>query len=195
LIKAGNRLEKYLSMLNSTEGREYHDPFWLAHCLSFAAKSLKREKWRKSAKEFVERTIVDIKNPFSKIEKEPHHRGPGGHDFFSKNANKALALISCSNQEKTAREIITKRFLTFVPRKFVSRHADENAFNAHLATAIGKSYVLTGNEEFLNCYFALMRKLEKRDADKSAVLPRATSFSRKESWVAFFYAYAYASVA
>ena len=114
--------------------------------------------------------------------------------IFSKNANKALALISCLDQEKRAREIIAKKFLPSLPSKFVSQHADENAFNAHLAIAIGKSYVLTGNEEFLSRYFGLMRKLEERDAQKSAALPRATSFSRKESWVAFFYAHAYASV-
>jgi hypothetical protein len=39
-----------------------------------------------------------------------------------------------------------------------------------------------------------MKKLEVRDAQKSAALSRATSFSRRESWVTFFYAYAYASV-
>jgi hypothetical protein len=110
LIKAGNRLEKYLSRLKSTEAREYYDPFWLTYCLCLAAKSLKQEKWLKFAETFVEETIVNTENPFSKMEKEPCHKGPRDHDFFSKNANKALALISCLNQEKTAKEIIIKNF-------------------------------------------------------------------------------------
>jgi hypothetical protein len=195
VTEAGNRLEKYLIKLKSTEAREYYDPFWMTYCLSLAAKSLKKEKWLKTAEKFAKETIANTRNPFSKIEKEPQHKGPGGHDFFSKNANKALATISCLNREKIAKEIITEKFLPILPRKFVSRHADENAWNAHLATAISKSYVFTGNEKFLSRYFVIMKELEKRDKQKSAALPRApASFSRRESWVTFFYAHAYASV-
>ena len=194
ILQAGDRLETYISKLKSTEGREYYDPFWITYCLSLAGKSLKRREWLKTAETFVKRTITDREKPFSRIEREPYHRGPGGHDFFSKNANKALALISCLNQEKIAKEIILKKFLPCLPKKFASRHADENAWNAHLATAIGKSYVFIGNEEFLYRYFSIMEELEARDVQKSAALPRSSSFSRRESWVTFFYAHAYASV-
>lgn len=195
IVEAGNRLEKYLSKLKSIEAREYRDPFWMAYCLNLAAKSLKQKEWLRTAETFVERTIVNREKPFSIIEKEPHHRGPGGHDFFSKNANKALALISCFDQEKTAKEIIEKKFLPNLPKKFVLRHVDENAWNAHLATAVGRSYVFTGNEEFLHRYFAIMEELKVRDAQKSAALPRSSAFGRRESWVTFFYAHAYASMA
>jgi len=194
VTQAGNRLEKYLNTLKSTEGREYYDPFWMSYCLGLAAKSLKQKKWLRNAETFVKKTIVSIENPFSIIEKEPHHVGPGGHDFFSQNANKALALISCLNREKIAKETILKKFLPCVPKRFVSRHADENAWNAHLATAIGNSYVFTGNEELLYPYFAIMKELEIRDEQKNAALPRSPSFSRRESWVTFFYAHAYTSV-
>jgi hypothetical protein len=194
ILQAGSRLENHLKKLKSPEGREYHDPFWMAHCLSLAAKSLKKEEWLKTAETFVKRNIVSKKNPFSKVEREPHHKGSGGHDFFSKNANKALASISCLNQE-TAEEIIIESFLPCLPSTFVSRHVDENAWNAHLATAIGKSFILTDNENFLRPYFAIMKELEKRDIKKSAALPRSSSFLRRESWVSFFYAQAYSTVA
>lgn len=194
LMKAGDRLENYLGKLKSTEGREYNDPFWMAYCLSLAARALQQKKWLKSAEAFVKKTIVDEENPFSRIENEPTNIGPSGHDFFSKNANQALALMSCLNQQSIAKKIILEKFLPFLPRKFVSRHADENAWNAHLASAIGKSYVLTGNPQFLVSYFAIMKRLETRDVQKSAALPRSPSFSRRESWTTFFYAKAYASV-
>lgn len=194
VIKAGNSLEKYLVNLNSTEGSQQIDPFWMAYCLSLAAKSLKQRKWIKTAETFVKNTIVDVAKPFSKIEMEPLCHAPGNHDFFSKNANKALALISCWGQEKIAKQIILDKFLPCLPKKFVSQHADENAWNAHVAAAIGKSYVFTGNKEFLNPYFALMDELKARDVQKSAALPRSPSFPRRESWVAFFYAHAYAAV-
>jgi hypothetical protein len=193
LIRAGNRLENYLRKLKSTKAREYYDPFWMAYCLSLAARALKRGKWLRTIETFVKEAIVDRENSFSKMEEEPSHKGPGGHDFFCKNANKALALMSCVNKEKIAKKIMLERFLPFLPRKFVSRHADENAWNAHLAAAIGKSYAFTGNQRFLSYYFALMKELKARDAQKSAALPRSSSFSRRESWVTFFYAHAYAS--
>jgi hypothetical protein len=194
IIQAGNRLEKYLSKLKSTNAREYSDPFWMAYCLSLAAKSLKKRKWLKTSKTFVKEAITNRENPFSRIEKEPRHKGPGGHDFFSKNANKALALISCLDQEKTTKEILLRKFLPCIPNKFVSRHADENAWNAHLATAIGKSYAFTGNKEFLHRYFALIGELKARDMQQSAALSRSPSFPRRESWVTFFYTHAYATV-
>jgi hypothetical protein len=194
IIQAGNSLETHLSSLKSTEGREYSDPFWMAYCLGLAAKSLERERWFRTVETFVKNTIVNINNPFSKVEKEPSHKGPGGHDFFSKNANKALALIPCLGQESVAKEIIVKKFLPSLPKKFVLRKADENAWNAHLATSIGKSYVFTGNKEFLYRYFAIMDKLRMRDVQGSGALSRSPSFSRRESWVTFFYAHAYVSV-
>ena len=194
LIMAGNRLESYLSELNSTKAREYYDPFWMVYCLSLAAEALRCGKWLRTVEAFVKEMIVDRENSFSRIEKEPRHKGLGGHDFFCKNANKALALISCVNQEKMTKKTILEKFLPHLPRKFVSRHADENAWNAHLAMAIGKSYAFTGNKRFLPHYFVLMKELEARDTQKCAALPRSPSFSRRESWVTFFYANAYASL-
>jgi hypothetical protein len=194
LMQAGNRLAEYLGTPGSIEGREYFDPFWMVHCLELAAKKLKQKRWRKVAETFVENTLVHVKNPFSSVAEEPVHEGPGGHDFFSKNANMALALMSCFGHKRTAGEILSTKFLPCVPAKFVLRHVDENAWNAHLAAALGKAYVLTGNEEFLRRFFVIMNELASRDAGKSAALSRSSSFSRRESWVTFFYAHAHASV-
>jgi hypothetical protein len=182
VFKAGNRIENYIANLKSTAGREYSDPFWMTYCLSLAAKSLKKDSWLRASKNFVRKSIVETKNP---LEKEPHHKGPGGHDFFSKNANQMLALMSCFEQEK---EVILKKFLPSLPKGFVSRCVDENAWNAHLALALGKAYTFTGNEEFLHRYFAIMDELKKRASH--AALPRDSTFPVRESWVTFFYAYA-----
>ena len=181
-LLAGNRLAEYLSTLESTDGREYSDPFWMAHCLGLAATKLRQKRARKA---------MDAAVPFSRVEEEPAHVGPGGHDFFSKNANVALALISCFGEE--SKKILLTKFLPRVPASFVVRHADENAWNAHLASALGKSYVLTRRDEFLRYYLLIMNELAKRDNRSSAALPRSPSFGRRESWVTFFYAHAYAS--
>jgi hypothetical protein len=195
VLQAGNRLQQHLVNLKTTEDREYRDPFWMAHCLASAARRTDNKVWLKTARRFVEKTIVKDTNPFSKVIKEPRHVGPGGHDFFSKNANKALALISSiGGQSEALNQILTDKFLPCLPRGFVPRHADENAWNAHLATAIGKSYAVTGNVDFLKRYFAVVDELKKRDTRRLAALPRAPSFGRLESWVTFFLAHAYASV-
>lgn len=193
-LQAGNRLAEFLSRLQSTDGREYYDPFWMAYCLELAARKSKQKRWRGVAEAFVKNTVVDTKNPFTRVEEEPAHVGPGGHDFFSKNANMALALISCFGQEESTEEVLLTRFLPCIPANFVARHTDENAWNAHLATALGKSYMSTGKEEFLRCFFVIMNELARRDHGTSAALARCPSFGRKESWVTFFYAHAYTSV-
>jgi hypothetical protein len=190
-LLAGNRLAEYLSTVESTDGREYSDPFWMAHCLGLAATKLRQKRWGTIAQTFVKHKAMDAAVPFTRVEEEPAHVGPGGHDFFSKNANVALALISCFGEE--SKKILLTKFLPCVSASFVVRHADENAWNAHLAAALGKSYVLTRRDEFLRYYLLIMNELAKRDHRASAALPRSPSFGRRESWVTFFYAHAYAS--
>ena len=191
---AGNRLARYLLKTRSSRGREYSDPWWMASCLASAAQSLGHDEWLETATTFVRRSIIEREKPFSNVEKEPRHRGPGGHDFFSSNANKVLALLSCFPSKAIAKEIIAYKFLPLAPKQFIKRHVDENPWNANVAAALGKSYLFTSEEEFLHRYFAIMDELKKRDVQKSSALPRSEEFPVKESWVTFFYAYAYASV-
>jgi hypothetical protein len=192
--KAGNRLAHYLREIQSTRGREYADPWWMTTCLATAARDLGRDAWLEAATAFTRRSIVEKKKPFSSVEKEPRHKGPGDHDFFSNNANKALALTSCFPSEALARETIAQKFLPVTPKRFVKRHVDENPWNANVAAALGRSYLLTGEEEFLTRYFTVMNELKERDVQRSSALARTEEFPVRESWVTFFYAYACAAV-
>jgi hypothetical protein len=80
------------------------------------------------------------------------------------------------------------------PRGFVKRPVDENPWNANVAMALGKSYLMTGENVFLEKYFSIMDELKKRDIQNSSALPRCEGFLARESWVTFFYAYAYSSI-
>ncbi len=162
-------------------------------CLASAAHSLKHTDWLKAAQGFVRRNVIENQTPFSNLEKESRHTGPGGHDFFSNNANRALALLSCFPSEAIVTRMLVNGFLPFTPKSFVKRHSDENAWNANVATALGKSYLLTGEAEFLNRYFTIMNELKKRDSQNLSALPRSEKFPVRESWVTAFYAYAYSS--
>ena len=191
---AGNRLARYLLKSRTPQGRAYSDPWWMATCLASAGQSLGHNNWLETAKSFVRHSVIEKEKPFSNVEKEPPHRGPEDHDFFSCNANKVLALLACNSSEKVVEELIVDKFLPVTPEKFVKRHVDENPWNANVAMALGKSYLLTGEDAFLQRYFSIMDELKRRDVQNSSALPRSETFPVRESWVTFFYAYAYAAV-
>jgi len=192
LETAGNHIANHLSRLPSPKPREYSDPFWMTTCLAYAAKHVEKPKWLETAKKYLKKRILEEEKPFSSIKSEPRHRGPGGHDFFSKNANKALALMESFPSEPFMKRILVEKFLPATPEGFVTRHADENAWNAHVATALGKAYKLTGEAEFLEKYFAVMGELEARTRDGG--IQRSPEFPLRESWATYFYVNAYASV-
>ena len=163
-------------------------------CLASAAQSLEHREWLEVAQEFVRQKVLEEQTPFSNVEKEPRHKGPGGHDFFSSNANKALALLSSFPSQAVATEIVVNKFLPATAKSFVKRHADENAWNANVAMALGKSHLVTGEAEFLCRYFSIMDELKKREVRNSFALGRCDGYPVNESWVTSFYAYAYASI-
>lgn len=196
----GDRLTRYLmkSELSEKNAEDFWIrccwAWWMASCLGYAGKFLNKNKWIEAARDFVRRTVTVERQPFSELEKESSKKGPGGHDCFSCNANKVLALLSCYSSREAAKEIILKRFLPVAPRRFIRRSVDENPWNANVAMALGKSYSLTSEDEFLKGYFSIIDELKRRDHGNSSALPRSKEFPIRESWVTFFYAYAYASV-
>lgn len=197
LETAGDRLACYLRRIGSEEESpdwtiESCWAWWMASCLGSVGQTLGKKKWLEAARTFVGRTVVEKEEPFCSIADEPRHRGPGGHECFSCSANKVLALLHCCPPQ-TTKEILLDRFLPVVPERFVNRHIDENAWNANVAMALGRRFLLTNQEEFLSSYFSIMDELKRRDLEKSSALPRSPEFAVRESWVTFFYAYAYVS--
>ncbi len=192
LVSAGDRLASHLLKIRSLKGKGYSDPWWMTACLAHVAKSLRNHKWLEASRDFIKRNLIDEEDPFTDVSKEPHYRGLGGHNFFSINANKVLALLSCFPFKAVAKDMVLRKFLPLTPRQFTKRRADENAWNANVATALGKCYLSTGEEEFLRRYFAIMDELNAKA--KNSALSRSDKFPVKESWVTFFYAYAYTSV-
>jgi hypothetical protein len=197
---AGNRLAHYLNLISSRPS--YSDfwmescfVWWMAACLGSAAQLQGNVEWLKTARIFVRHTVIEKEKPFTDVNREPRPIGGiGGHECYSCNASKALAILSCRPSEKVLKEIIAGKFLPSAPRKFVKRPVDENPWNANVAMALGKSYLFTSEDGFLEKYFSIMNALKKRDIENSSALARSEDFLVRESWVTFFYAYAYASV-
>lgn len=125
---------------------------------------------------------------FSRFEEEPAHVGPGGHDFFSSNANRVLALVASLGEE--AKSVLEEEFLPLVPQGFIERCADENAWNTHVASAMAAAYRITGKRAFLRAFNVITEELERRGLGEGS-LPRSKDFPLRESWVAFFICFAY----
>jgi hypothetical protein len=197
---AGNRLAHYLDSISS---RTCYSDFWvescfvwwMAVCLGSAAQLTSNQEWLRIARIFVRHTVIEKEKPFTYVDRESRPVGGiGDHECYSCNASKALAILSCRPSEKVLKETIVGKFLPLIPRGFVKRPVDENPWNANVAMALGKSYLMTGENAFLEEYFSIMDELKKRDIQNSSALPRCEDFSARESWVTFFYAYAYSSI-
>ena len=186
--KSARLLAKYLASLREMRGREYGDPWWMAACLSWYARHRGDSGLLDFTRRLVSEHLLQAKERFDRLEDEPAHVGPGGHDFFSSNANRALALVASLGTD--AGRILEKELLPLLPSRFVERHADENAWNAHAASAMAAAYRITKRSEFLRAFDAIARELERRDRGEGS-LPRSRGFPLGESWVAFFVCFAY----
>ena len=179
---------------DNADGREYSDPWWAAAILAWYGKHVANPRFLGIAKRFVNKFLVDSEVKFTRFEDEPKHIGPGNHDFFSTNANKAIALIASYGDSELSRRLLLDNFLPIIPEGFISRHVDENAWNANVATAMALAYRVTRNEKFRNIYVAILNELSNRDISNEAALPRHPGFPVKESWVTFFWALAQAAL-
>lgn len=193
--RAVETVQKYLSTLDQYEGREYHDPFWML----FALSRYGRAHGDNTVLAFVRRIHKrwEIRGAFhmTAFDLEPKHIGPGNHDFFSSSANKVLAFTATLGPVQKAKTWLEGRVLPLIPKGFVSRHVDENPWNAHVASAMAIGFNITNNPAFLREYFSIVNELMRRDKRRMRSLPRQPgSYRGNESWVTFFWSFAYAEL-
>jgi hypothetical protein len=191
--EATDVLRSYIRRLDEYDGREYHDPFWMLFALArFAA-----ARDDKALSAFVRATYRRWKRAgafrLTSPSEEPRHIGPGGHDFFSSNANRVLAATEALGSHPETNAWLEGDAIPSLATDFVRREADENAWNANLATAMAAAYNISRNPAFLEEYFAIMNELRMRDTRGVCSLPRQPgSYRENESWVTFFWSFAYA---
>jgi hypothetical protein len=188
-------IQSYLASLSEYAGREYHDPFWMLFALARYARAYDDV----TTLAYTRRTLQRWKRlgafGTAAFDREPKHTGPGNHDFFSSNANKVLAFAETLGPVQETKTWLEEGVLPMIPKGFVNRHVDENAWNAHVAGAMAAGFNVTNNPTFLEEYFTIVDELKKRDERGLCALSRQPgSYRGNESWVAFFWSFAYAEL-
>ncbi len=193
--KAIELLRTYLDNIDSLAKRAYFDPFWIIACLAQYAKTFNRFDLLEYTEKFLLKALSILGDEyFTSIALEPKETSLGSHDFFSSNANRLLALYQVfkdRNIEELHRSILVK-FKKVIPQGFVERHVDENAWNAHLATALAIAYRVTNDINFLRVYHDIMSKLYNRS--KQYAIKRDERFPMYESWATYFYVQAHTAL-
>src|SRR6185295_11481708 len=136
---------------------------------------------------FVERTF-GMKAP-SAFSSEPAAL-TGLFDFSSTTATRIMATIAAEGNTPFVGAWLRERVAPGVPRSFLPRKLDENTWNACVAWALGRAYVVSTDPVFMQAYSDIMDELERRDGDRDGALGRDRTFREPETAATFYYALA-----
>jgi hypothetical protein len=184
---AARVLSAYLGDLEERDGREFRDPGFLAWALIEYARVVDDRGLLSSGRRFVERTF-GMKTP-PRFASEPAANG-GLFDFSSTTATRIMSIISSEGNTPFVGAWLRERVGPIVPPGFVARRMDENTWNACVAWAMGKAYVVSTDPVFLTAYSEIMDELERRDGDRDGALGRDRTFREPETAATFYYALA-----
>jgi hypothetical protein len=186
---AARVLSAYLTDLDGAgaDGREFRDPGLLSWALLEYARSVEDRGLLASGRRFVEKTF-GMKAPAA-FTAEPAVTG-GLFDFSSTTATRMMAIMAAEGPTPFLGAWLRERVAPVVPHGFLARRMDENTWNACVAWAMGKAYVVSTDPAFMQCYSEIMDELERRDGDRDGALGRDRTFREPETASTFYYALA-----
>ena len=185
--RAARVLANYLGALEDLSGREFRDPGFLAFALADYARAVDDRGLLAGARKFVDRSFgMKTLAPFGG---EPSASG-GLFDFSSTTATRVMAVIAAEGATPFVGAWLRERVGDSVPAGFTSRRLDENTWNACVAWALGKAYVVSTDPVFMQAYSDVMDELERRDSDRDGALGRDRTVKIAETATTFYYALA-----
>jgi hypothetical protein len=183
---AARLLAAYLNDLEDLGGRAFADPGFLAWNLAEYARAIGDRGLVASARGFVDRAFGMKSLPA--FSSEPPG-GDGLFDFSSTTATRVLAVLSAEGTTPFMGAWLRERVAPALPDGFVSRAMDENCWNACVAAALGRAYVVATDPVFLRTQQTIMNKLEARVGTLSGTIGRQPGFD-DETIATFYYAIA-----
>lgn len=162
---AARLLAVYLSDLDDLGGREFRDPGFLAWALADFAREGGDRGLLASARRFVDRAFGMKAPPAFSVEPAATE---GLFDFSSTTAMRIHAVLAAEGATPFVGAWLRERVGPLAPRGFVERPMDENAWNACVATALGRAYVVATDDAFFDGHQAIVAELDRR-AEGSAL--------------------------
>jgi len=156
---AARLLTVYLSDLDDLNGREFRDPGFLAWSLAEFAREQSDRSLLASARRFVDRAF-GMKAPPA-FAAEPS-MNDGLFDFSSTSATRILSVIAAEGSTPFVGAWLRERVGPHAPPGIIARATDESAWNACVAIALGRSYVVATDPVFFDSHQAILAGLEAR---------------------------------
>jgi hypothetical protein len=185
--RAARVLSAHLGALDDLAGRDFRDAGFLALAVLDYARAVDDRGLLAAGQKFVERAF-GMRNP-GPFAREPEP--PGGlFDFSSTTATRILAVMAAEGSTPFVGAWLRERIAAGAPRSFTPRRLDENSWNACVAWALGRAYVVSTDPALLEGYTAILDELERRDTDRDGAIGRDASVHVAEVMPTFYYALA-----
>jgi len=183
---ASRLLAAHLGELEDFGGRAFRDPGFLAWSMADYARAAGDRGLLAAARGFVERAF-GLKG-IPQITAEPSAKD-GLFDFSSTTATRLQAVLASEGSTPFTGAWLRERAAVAVPDGFTSRPRDENCWNACVASALGRSFVVSTDVRFLRAHQAIMSRLDARVGAMSGTVGRQPGFE-DETLATFYYSLA-----
>jgi hypothetical protein len=183
---AARLLNAYLTDLDDLGGRAFADPGFLVSSLADYARHKGDRGLLATARGFVDRGFGMKALP--SFAGEPA-ASDGLFDFSSTTATRVLAILAGEGTTPFTGAWLRERVAPAIPQTFVARPSDENCWNACVAAALGRAYIVATDPTFLRAHQTIMSKLDARVGAMSGMLGRQPGLE-DETMATFYYALA-----
>lgn len=181
--RAARLLASYLGDLEDLNARGFADPGFLAWNLADFARAMADRGLLSAVARFVDRSFSTKQAPnFAHEPSEPDDL----FDFSSTNATAMLALMATEGETPFVGSWLRERVAAHFPSGFLPRATDETAWNACVAAAAGRAFVLSHDERFLASHSQVLAELARR-ADAAGGAPGRGPGLPGDTLGAFYY--------
>jgi len=181
--RAGRLLAAYLGDLDDKNARAFSDPGFAVWQLADYARATGERGLLSAVARFVDRTWSTKLSPDFAAEPQLSDEL---FDFTSTVATGIIALMAAEGETPFIGSWLRERVAAHFPQGFLPRPQDENCWNACVAVAAGRAYVISHDERFYSCHNEIIEELVRRAQLTGGSPGRALGFGA-ETMATFFY--------
>jgi hypothetical protein len=184
VASAARLLGAYLSELSHVGGRAFSDPGFIAWCLLDHARAVDDKSLLVTGQRFVERFFgMRVPPPFTS---EPEDTR-GLFDFSSTTATRVLAVMSSEGNTPFLGVWLRERVKKAIPEGYVGRSLDANVWNASVAAALGRAYIVSTDTAFRDGCVSILAELAGRDLEQTGALGRDDENASPDTLATFYW--------